>query len=507
MTDNHLLLYRLAELMLEHEQHILRVDLLFDDDQIGEFVRSIQVESPYQLMIFEGVLTESVRDESLYVSYTVEGYFHFVLGEVIYNLSNGRDVEFLKQIVKKNRLNGAKEGVEECLIRDTQNNDSFHLTCQLIDAGDPYMTICIKPLISFLRRFGVHETIEKVLQNPSANYRKAFLLLDNFLGELQLIKIQKELRQATLNKNQFDNRDALELGIRALNSLEATHRQDFQPIIEKRLKDFPNDDDILGAWAFFQLQNDKYEQALEFFELALSIRLVTYGKEHAKVAAIYNNIGTIWSRKKEFDKALEYYQKSLESKLKTHGEEHHSAALSYGNIGSAWKGKGEYDKALEFYQRSLSIRLKSLGAFHLKVASSYSNIGTIWKRKDEFDRALECYKKALDIRLNTLGQEHLKVAKLLNNLGSVWQQKKEFVSALEYHERSLAIKIKIQGPEHKDVAVSYFNIGCTLESMEEYERSLENYQISLDIKQKSLGMNHPDVLKLESTIERVRAFI
>ena len=84
MTDNHLLLYRLAELMLEHEQHVLPVDLLFDDDLIGDFVKSIQIDSPYQQMLIEGVLTESVRDEKLYVSFTVEGYFHFVLGEVIY---------------------------------------------------------------------------------------------------------------------------------------------------------------------------------------------------------------------------------------------------------------------------------------------------------------------------------------------------------------------------------------------------------------------------------------
>ena len=89
MTSNHLLLYRLTELMLEHEQHILSVDLLFDDDQIGDFVKSIQIDSPYQQMLFEGVLTESVRDEKLNVSYTVEGYFHYVLGEVIYNKTNG----------------------------------------------------------------------------------------------------------------------------------------------------------------------------------------------------------------------------------------------------------------------------------------------------------------------------------------------------------------------------------------------------------------------------------
>ncbi len=48
MTSNHHLPYRLAELMLEHEQHILSVDNLFDDEIISDFVKSIQIDSPYQ---------------------------------------------------------------------------------------------------------------------------------------------------------------------------------------------------------------------------------------------------------------------------------------------------------------------------------------------------------------------------------------------------------------------------------------------------------------------------
>ena len=86
MTDNHLLLYRLAELMLQKEQHVLPVDDLFEDNRIGDFVKSIQIDSPYQQLLFEGVLTESVKEEKLYVSFTVEGYFHYLLGEVIFNL-------------------------------------------------------------------------------------------------------------------------------------------------------------------------------------------------------------------------------------------------------------------------------------------------------------------------------------------------------------------------------------------------------------------------------------
>ena len=99
MTDNHLLLYRLAELMLEHEQHVLPVDFLFDDEQIGDFVKSIQIDSPYQQMLLEGVLTEMVKEQKLYVSFSVEGYFHHVLGQVIYNSSLGKSPLFFYDLL------------------------------------------------------------------------------------------------------------------------------------------------------------------------------------------------------------------------------------------------------------------------------------------------------------------------------------------------------------------------------------------------------------------------
>ena len=95
MTNNHLLLYRLTELMLMKNKHILELDDLFEDDEIGEYVRSIQIDSPYQQMLLDGVLTESVIDEKLCVSFTVEGYFHHLLGEVIYDRLNGNSSNYL----------------------------------------------------------------------------------------------------------------------------------------------------------------------------------------------------------------------------------------------------------------------------------------------------------------------------------------------------------------------------------------------------------------------------
>jgi hypothetical protein len=168
MTSNHQLLFQLAELMLENEKHILPVDDLFDDDQIGDFVKSIQIDSPYQQMLLDGVLTETVKEEKLHVSFTVEGYFHYVLGEVIFQLSNGKDSDFLVQLLITNQLNGIKEGVEQCLIRDV-NNQQLKRLIAMVDIGGEAQNIAKYPLAHAFLKISIGTVFQMLMENPSVN--------------------------------------------------------------------------------------------------------------------------------------------------------------------------------------------------------------------------------------------------------------------------------------------------------------------------------------------------
>ena len=107
------------------------MDDLFDDEQIGSFVRSIQIDSPYQQQIFEGVLTETIKEERVMVTFTVEGYFHYVLGEVIEQQTTDKGAAPLKELLETSKLRGITEGVEQCLTRDVERDDLsllFHVT-------------------------------------------------------------------------------------------------------------------------------------------------------------------------------------------------------------------------------------------------------------------------------------------------------------------------------------------------------------------------------------------
>ena len=168
MTNNYLLLLRIAELMLERHHNVLPVDDLFEDNQIGDFVKSIQIDSPYQQMLLEGVLSESVKDEKLYVSFTVEGYFHFVLGEVIYNQSIGKGTQFLLNILEYNKLNGAKEGVEQCLIKDVSKNEISRVI-EMIDLGGEAEKVARYPLAHAFIKMQIEIVFNALMENPSIN--------------------------------------------------------------------------------------------------------------------------------------------------------------------------------------------------------------------------------------------------------------------------------------------------------------------------------------------------
>ena len=144
-------------------------------------------------MLFEGVLTESIRDEKLYVSFTIEGYFHFVLGEVIYNRTEGLGADALKQIVEENKLNGSKEGVEQCLIRDVLKDDLSRLIW-LIDWCENQLHLFTLPLATAFyivnyqnsSKEVIKEIIAEIFKNQSDN---DLIVLENILSFL--IKSQR----------------------------------------------------------------------------------------------------------------------------------------------------------------------------------------------------------------------------------------------------------------------------------------------------------------------------
>lgn len=448
MTSNHLLLYRLAELMLEHEQHILLVDVLFDDEQIGDFVKSIQIDSPYQQMILEGVLTETVRDEMLYVSFTVEGYFHFVLGEVIQNRTEDLGPEVLKRIVEENKLNGAKEGVEQCLIRDVQKDDLTRLMW-MIDDDDSFSEICIYPILVSLKSklnfedskistLNFNALLKKLFYNKTQNDYKVLYEALVLAKKLDLHNLTKNITFSLIAFIKFDSPIAVEFFSKILEFLVLDKsRLKYVNKIKKWIDNNRPDGFLLlelnsriaNTYEIFEM----HDEAETYYKKCLKYELKEYGINHIYTSTSYNALGLLKLKKINTRSALYFFKKGFAIRSKILDESHFEITNSLHNIALAYQYQTSYKKCIEQYEFVLNRRLKYEGKKSEGSILTISNLGIAYlQSKINVQRGEELIKEALELNIAVFGNPNIRNSNLLRYLAyAEWQKENSDISIVE----------------------------------------------------------------------------
>lgn len=563
MTDNHLLLYRLAELMLEHEQHVLPVDLLFDDEQIGDFVKSIQIDSPYQQMLIEGVLTESVRDEKLYVSFTVEGYFHYVLGEVIDKRTEGLGAEALKKIIERNKLNGSKEGVEQCLIRDVQKDDLTRLIC-LIDYGAEFLDLAVVPLAASFMNFHLepsHKTtieqalfkhVRKVLRyvysTPSINddlvlfkcidYLKSkycSVLIDAVQSSLDIIfqRTYSDENILVLLKLFPWIRDKKRKAIYAelLVNLSSKKR------LSKHIKW-----EINSTLAYYLKDISNFSKAIIYHRRVMKYELEEIGKTSAEFAESINFSGSIEIILGRYKEARKLFYKELKTRELITRDINFDVFITrcYHSIALTFHYEGNYRKAIKYYEIALERRLNEGGRYceatigtlanlgvsfyeaGISLAESYLEdalrIGKLLKgnysdsstilpylsriklENGELDVAEQLLKVNLDNREFIFGKISREAAFSHADLIYFYKETGLFEKALEHAQEHNKILVRVLGNNHEYSISSFEELGTIYYHLELYKNAIDTFGIALFLKKKYFKHNLKDQQEIKYNI-------
>jgi tetratricopeptide (TPR) repeat protein/predicted Ser/Thr protein kinase len=211
---------------------------------------------------------------------------------------------------------------------------------------------------------------------------------------------------------------------------------------------------VLGALAGVSTMRGEYDDALQRFQRALTIKQAILGADHPSVANTINSIGVVLFNQSGGDEALEYFRRSLSIEQATLGPEHPGVANSLNNLAAALQQLERYDEALEYHQLALALRESALGPDHPDVAASLSNIGGLLGRRGEYEQAKQLQLRALAIFEAALGPEHPEVAMTLLGIAEVASDQGQYASAAEHLRRVLAIREAALGPEHPEVATA-----------------------------------------------------
>ena len=243
----------------------------------------------------------------------------------------------------------------------------------------------------------------------------------------------------------------------------------------------------IGVVYFYQA---KYQDALKYISLGLSIREKLLGASHSDVAQSYNNLGGVYDNQGKYLDALTCYSKALEIRKEIYGMEHPDVAQSYNNQGNVYDLLNDTTNALKCYSVALTIREKTLGDSHPDVGASHVNLGSLYDTMGNYEKALEENFIGLDIFLKTLGEDNTLCATAYGNIATVYRHQGNSSRALEYNYKALEIFKRELGNEHPNIAILYSNIGGLYETDYKYKEALELYLEAFRIFEKYLGADH-----------------
>lgn len=214
-----------------------------------------------------------------------------------------------------------------------------------------------------------------------------------------------------------------------------------------------------------------YPQSLSYYQKSLEIR-----KELGDLkgeAAIYGNLGLIYSAQGNYLKDLEYQLKSLA--INEVLKDTQNLTSNYNNIAIIYQQQEDTTMALAYYDRT--IRMYEADKDERGLGVTYNNIGTMYKTFSQWDKSLYYLEKSLEIR--TRLKDRMGMAITYVNLGTVYNKMKKFDKAKEYTLLSIE-SFKILG-DSASLTNGYYTLGEIALNQQQYTEAIKWCEASLDI--------------------------
>ena len=146
---------------------------------------------------------------------------------------------------------------------------------------------------------------------------------------------------------------------------------------------------------------------ISYHEVQLSSDLDLY---HAYTAMTLNNMAMVHGTKGNYDEALDFYDRALTIYETTLGPDHASTAKTRNNMAMVHENKGNYDEALALYKRALTIYETTLGPDHADTLQTKMNQTIVFQKlgdPDSLTKAEIIYEEITPIYRKKFGDKHL----------------------------------------------------------------------------------------------------
>jgi tetratricopeptide (TPR) repeat protein len=231
----------------------------------------------------------------------------------------------------------------------------------------------------------------------------------------------------------------------------------------------------------------KLDLALEFYKDALSIEISRSRPSEIMMAALFQNIGIVFTVTGNYDSARVYLNRSIILKEKTLAKTDPQLAIGYLNYGRFLYLTGYPDQALQYYTQAEEIYNSTFGKDYFGLAPIYYNKGSIFILLRDLNKALNYHERALELYLSRSNQNNSIIGELYMNLGVIYEQMGDFNKAIIYYNESL-----MGNYNSESVVKSLRSLGRCYYVLKDNAKAEKNFLMSIDKSENFFGPNHPN---------------
>lgn len=313
----------------------------------------------------------------------------------------------------------------------------------------------------------------KILENLGdvyinlGEYEKSLEYYENIQKEELSIRAQQRLARKIAKV--LDKKGEFNKGLDHINrSLKKQHDEYtiYHPFNEETLK-------LLYRKGWIELKMGKYTSAEKDFLMALDINDVYGDKQES--SAIFQALGTLYTKKNEYEDALEYLDNALKTRKDLGDKRGEASTLN--SIAQIQLEKGNIEDALSKFKKSLDI-FDRIGD-ESNIPCVLTNIGSCYFRKGDLEKAYDYQKQSYDL-FEEMGHKR-GVGITLNNLGNYYFRKGDPGSALEYYRKSKQICERL-GLKY-GLSLSHYNIGTVQKHKGNLKDAEKHFKRSIDLSE------------------------
>jgi len=200
-----------------------------------------------------------------------------------------------------------------------------------------------------------------------------------------------------------------------------------------------------ALWALGMLRHQQGQigEAKELYVRSLGI-LETSAAPQTDIAAVLDDLATVYTREQQWALAKRTYERSLEIDRRVLGDDHPRVTQRLNNLAVVAQNMGDLPQAERLYREAIRRHERTYGERHPETALAKGNLGLLLQREGRLAEAEPLLRDALDAKLTVYGPDNYRVAYtrvslalLLQDQGNLAAAESEFRQALVIYDKSL----------------------------------------------------------------------